>query len=174
MHRAFKALFDVADGLKGFMGLEYLGASTGAHALMSAASNSRYDFIRNECKHVSGAILQFAEMLAERVLVVHGASVHKLEVGSAFYFFARSERWQEFAEACVVHALPNSALLRLQSVTKEPRVESGGLFLLASSFLERENRNLSRPALISKHPRSSISKRSAPFIKLVKRLLSEA
>ena len=96
MHRAFAALFDVAEGLRPFLGLRGLADSTAAHALMCAAAHSRFDFLAQAVRHSSASSLCLAEMLAERILVGDAP-----EREPAFAFFARSERWQAFAKGRV-------------------------------------------------------------------------
>ena len=98
MQSAFGVLLDIAQGLRKFVGLHYLAESTGEHVLMSAVANSRYDFLAKEGVVVRHAERVFADVLAERILA---DSNRALDARSAFCFFARSERWQEFAEACL-------------------------------------------------------------------------
>jgi len=98
MQSAFSALLDIAEGLRGFVGLHYLAESTGVHVLMSAVANSRYDFLAKEGVVVRHAERVFADVLAERILAEPNRA---LNVRSAFCFFARSERWQEFTNACL-------------------------------------------------------------------------
>ena len=189
MRRAFEALFDVAEGLKSFLGLEYLARSTGAHALMSATAHARCDFLKSaECSS-SAPTLCFAEMLADRILQQPG---RELALESSLCYFARSERWQQFAERCGHCFSSDEAFARLQrQVVGQQHKELGspGLFLLASTFLEaeaeaKENVPASPaspapprvvPTKASKAPllcRSAIRKRSQPFVKLVQRLLA--
>ncbi|MBD40231.1 MAG: hypothetical protein CMB11_07650 [Euryarchaeota archaeon] len=98
MQSAFGALLEIAEGLRGFVGLHYLAESTGVHVLMSAVANSRYDFLAKEGVVVRDAERVFADVLAERILADPNRA---LNVRSAFCFFARSERWQEFTNACL-------------------------------------------------------------------------
>jgi hypothetical protein len=110
MRRAFGALLDVAEGVRSYVGLRYLAASTGAHVLMSAVVNAKYDFLvkHAECVHDSEMVL--AHVLATRLLA---DSNRAMEAQSAFCFFARSERWCSFAEACLHGSLPDGRLARL-------------------------------------------------------------
>ena len=186
MRRAFGALFDVAEGLKSFLGLEYLARSTGAHALMSATANARCDFLKSAECGLSAPALCFAEMLADRILQQPG---RELSPESSLCYFARSERWQQFAERCGHCFSSDEAFTRLQRQVvgqQHKELQSPGLFLLASTFLEadaeaKENVPVSpapprvAPTKVSKAPlvcRSAIRKRSQPFVKLVQRLLA--
>ena len=177
MHRSFKALFDVAEGLRRFLGLRYLAESTGAHALMSAVANAQCDMLKWAADPVRCPELHFVNMLAGRILTDPN---HTLEVQSAFCFFARSERWRAFAKACAEDEAhdSNGPLARLleevAAATARP-----GLFFLASTFLEADAspprpKPVARPmATPAKRPLCTITKRSAPFLRLVKRLLSD-
>jgi len=181
MHRAFAALLDVADGLKAFLGLHCIARSTGAHALMCSAAHSRYDFLSLPARVSSASSLCFAEMLAERILE-DGATGAE----SAFAFFAGSERWQTFARARVDCFSEEEAFARLQRKVEArvvPKKQEPGLFFLASAFLDADATAASsdsspeRPSSPSHKPpplRSPIRKRSAPFVRLVRRLVSEA
>ena len=188
MRQAFDALFDVAKGLKPYLGLGYLATSTSAHALMSVTAHARYDFLNEPAGAASTAALCFAEMLAERILK---EPRRKLELESPFYFFARSERWQKFAEGCVGCFSPDEAFARLQAqvlAQQEPKNAPPPLFFLASTFLDADADAMTSPesrrrrvktcmgahAKQNRQFRAAISKRSAPFVRLVRRLLSEA
>lgn len=174
MHRAFAALFDVADGLKPFLGLDFLARSTGAHALMCAAAHSRYDFLTRQEADASAASLCFAEMLAERIL--EGEAFGGDE--SALAFFARSARWQAFAKARTGCFSDGASFARLEQRVQArlaPKARESGLFFLASTFLETDVADSDAlPSAPGKPRRSPIRKRSAPFVRLVRRLLSEA
>jgi hypothetical protein len=184
MHRSFKALFDVAEGLRRFLGLRYLAESTGAHALMSAVANAQCDMLKWAAEPVRSPELHFAHLLAERILADPNRA---LEVQSAFCFFARSERWRAFAKACAEDEEhdPEGPLARLleevASATARPEAASAssGLFFLASTFLEADAspprpKPVARPpATPAKRSLCTITKRSAPFLRLVKRLLSD-
>lgn len=192
MHRAFAALIDVANGLKSFLGLSHLALSTGAHALMSTAAHARYDFLTIMHANASVATLCFAELLAERILEESKDDDHEAE--SPLLYFARSERWQVFAASCVDFFSPNESFARLHRLAKAalegPKKEASGLFFLASAFLDADSRETAK-APSSPEPlkramqavvdarktpikvcRSAIRKRSAPFVKLVQRLLA--
>jgi len=186
MRQAFEALFDAAEGLKPFLGLNYLARSTSAHALMSATANARYDFLKSAECVASAPALCFAEMLAERILHQPGSA---LELESPLCFFARSERWQQFAERCIDCFSFDEAFARLyRRVVQQQHggKKQPGLFLLASAFLDTEakenvpasperasRRGTTRPSVTpTKTCRSAIHKRSQPFVKLVQRLLS--
>lgn len=188
MRQAFDALFDVCNGFKPFLGLGYLATSTSAHALMSVTAHARYDFLNEEASAASAPALCFAEMLAERILQEPG---RKLELESPFYFFARSERWQQFAEGCVDCFSADEAFARLQGqvvLQQEPKNASPRLFFLASAFLDADADTATSPESHGRRVRTSIgahtkqngqlraaiSKRSAPFVSLVRRLISEA
>ena len=97
-HKAFHVLLDIAEGLRGFMGLPYVAESTGAHALMSAVANSRYDFLSKEAMIVHPAERTFINALSEKILDDPNREMNER---SAFCFFARSERWRSFAAACL-------------------------------------------------------------------------
>ena len=192
MHRAFAALIDVADGLKPFLGLSHLALSTGPHALMSTAAHARYDFLTTMHANASAATLCFAELLAERIL--EESKDDEREAESPLLYFARSERWQVFAAACIDFFSPNESFARLHRLAKEaleaPKKEAPRLFFLASAFLDADARKTAE-APSSPEPlkrainavsearktpikvcRSAIRKRSAPFVKLVQRLLA--
>lgn len=96
--RAFGVLLDLAEGLRGFVGLDYIAESTGAHALMSAVANSRYDFLSKEAMVVHPSERTFVNVLAEKILDDPNRAMNER---SAFCFFARSERWRAFAAACL-------------------------------------------------------------------------
>ena len=110
MRRAFDALFGLAEGMRPYVGLRYMAASTGAHALMSAVANAKYDFLakHTQCVHRSEVVL--ANVLAAKLLADPNRA---MEAQSAFCFFARSERWCSFAEACLRNAHPAGPLARL-------------------------------------------------------------
>ena len=189
MHRAFAALIDVAGGLKAFLGLSHLSLSTGAHALMTATAHSRFDFLTKAHCNASAAALCFAELLAERILE---EPVGTQEADSPLHFFARSTRWQAFAKACIDCFSPNESFAQLQRQVKAldgPKKQAPGLFFLASAFLDADAnegaeasaqrpKSPTRAAAASVHTtpikvcRSAIRKRSAPFVKLVRRLLA--
>ena len=192
MHRAFAALIDVAEGLKAFLGLRHLASSTGAHALMSATANSRYDFLREKHCTASAAALCFAELLAERVL--EESRDDEGEADSPLLYFARSKRWQAFAASCIDCFSSDEAFARLcrlaKAAVEAPKKEAPGLFFLASAFLDADARERvvepaspeplrkAAKAVVAarttpvKACRSAIRKRSAPFVKLVQRLLA--
>jgi len=188
MRQAFEALFDVAKGFNPYLGLVYLAASTSAHALMSVTAHARYDFLNEHTGAASAPALCFAEILAERILQEPG---RKLELESPYYFFARSERWQQFAEGCVGHFSPEEAFARLQGqviAQQEAKNSPPPLFFLASTFLDADadtttspesSRRLVRTSTVARTKknrqfRAAISKGSAPFVNLVRRLISEA
>lgn len=177
------ALFDVAKGLRSYVGLPYLSQSTGAHVLMSAVANAKYDFLNVEINQFSYGHQALADVLAQELL---NDPNHTLEAQSAFCFFARSERWRAFADRCVkagplLRDRPLARLLnRVDEVTARKDDAAPGLFFLASAFLEadasperptRIARTASTPA--KKTSRAAIAKRSVPFVRLVRRLLSE-
>ncbi len=192
MQIAFTALIDIADGLKPFLGLPHLALSTGAHALMTAAANSRYDFLNIMHTNASAATLCFAELLAEHIL--EESKGDEREADSPLLYFARSKRWQVFAAACVDCFSPNESfarLYRLAKATQEaPKKDASRLFCLASAFLDADAREIAEVPTSPEPPkraigtvvkayktpskvcRSAIRKRSAPFVKLVQRLLA--
>lgn len=192
MQRAFTALIDMADGLKPFLGLPHLALSTGAHALMSTAANARYDFLTTMHANASAATHCFAELLAEHIL--EESKDDEREADSPLLYFAQSKRWQMFAAACIDHFSPNESFARLYRLAKAtleaPKKDAPGLFCLASAFLDADTRDTSEvPAspeplkraittVVKAHKtpikvcRSAIRKRSAPFVKLVQRLLA--
>ena len=192
MQIAFAALIDIADGLKPFLGLPHLALSTGAHALMSVAANSRYDFLTTMHANKSAATLCFAELLAEHILEESKGDEHKAD--SPLLYFAQSKRWQIFAAACIDCFTPNESfarLCRLAKVTLEaPKKDAPRLFCLASAFLDAGAQEIAEvPAspeplkrttetVVKTHKtpikvcRSAIRKRSVPFVKLVQRLLA--
>ena len=189
MRQSFEALFDAAEGLKPFLGLDYLARSTSAHALMSATAHARYDFLKSAECVASAPALCFAEMLAERILQQPGRA---LELESPLCFFARSERWQQFAARCVDCFSPDESFARLQRqaieyhTVNKPKDERTGLFFLASAFLEAEvGASASPPASPKRAKRRDVAietpikkrrlaarKQSGPFVTLVQRLLA--
>lgn len=183
MESAFNALLEVAEGIRSYVGLHYLSGCTGAHVLMSAVANAKYDFLNVEINQFSYGHQALADVLAQELL---NDPNHALEAESAFCFFARSERWRAFADRCVkagpfLRDRPLARLLnRVAEVTARKDDAAPGLFFLASAFLDadasperptRVARTASTPA--KKRSRATIGKRSAPFVRLVRRLLSE-
>ena len=180
MHRAFAALFDVAEGLRPFLGLRCLASSTGAHALMCAAAHARYNFLARQ-QPTAAAPLCFAEMLAERILQTDAQGT-----GLAFAFYARSERWQTFALERVDCFAEEEAFAQLQRKVREhatrkaDKKQEHGLFFLASAFLNADDAATAsdtspeRSSAPAAPLRSAIRKRSTPFVRLVRRLVSEA
>lgn len=173
---AFGILFGMADGLKSFLGLGYLASSTGAHALMSAVANARYDFLESECVTVSYTALLVSNMLAERILNDPNRS---LEVQSAFYFFARSQRWRSFTAACIVSPGETLATTRLVHEVNDAMrriAPDVGLLDLAQEFLDAgtaPERTIRFAKATAPHKllRSVIAKRSSPFTRLLERLV---
>jgi hypothetical protein len=173
---AFNVLFDVADGLKSFLGLGYLASSTGAHALMSAVANARYDFLESECISISHTALLVAKMLSERIL---NDTNRSLDVKSAFYFFARSQRWRSFTEACIGssgESLTTTRLVREVNDAIRRIAPDAGLLGLAQEFLDagttpERTIRISKAATPRKPLRSAIAKRSSPFVRLLERLV---
>ncbi len=96
--KAFNVLLDIAEGLRGFVGLRCVAESTGAHAMMSAVANSRYDFLSKEAVIVHPTERIFVNVLAEKILADPNRA---MDERSAFCFFARSDRWRAFAAACL-------------------------------------------------------------------------
>jgi len=181
---AFNALIGVAEGLRSYVGLDYLRESTGVHVLMSAVQNAKCDFLKEVVHPVPRcASLIFAEVVAQHVLAEPN---RELVVQSGFCFFARSQRWRAFASACMTLApacMPGAPLARLLREVDEAKrsvvAAPPGLFFLASEFLEADAsperaHNVSRSANLRAGPdlRSPIAKRSKPFLRLVKRLVS--
>lgn len=182
---ALLALVDVAEGLRSYVGLSYLSQSTGAHVLMCAVANAKYDFIAEEIKHNDYGHQTLADVLAQELLVDPN---HALEAQSAFCFFARSERWRAFANRCVhTYPSPKARPLRrlLEEVSKATKAgerkdeATPGLFFLASAFLDADSSpeapsRVAKPtSTLSRSPQSIISKRSLPFVRLVRRLVSD-
>ena len=188
MQRAYRALIDVAEGLRSFVGLSYLEQSTGAHVLMSALANAKSDILKAfydpAATHPARV---FANVLAECILV---DSNREQVVESAFWFFARSERLRAFAAACTDtwSTLPPRIKSNIEVLVNEvceatdPEEEPGLLFL-ASEFLaadaspaERDRcaRVAKKALTLTKETRSSIHKKSRPFLRLVRRLVSDA
>ena len=176
----FGALIDIAKGLRSYVGLSYLAESSGVHVLMSAVHNAKCDFLKEVVK--AGApcsALILANVLARHVLADPN---RELAARSSFCFFARSDRWRAFAAAChdkVASDSPLAELLRAVGEAKQ-RVAATppGLFFLASEFLEadaspeRALKVATRTSRMRCTLRSPIAKRSKPFLRLVKRLLS--
>ena len=98
MDKAFCALLDIAEGMRNYVGLAYIAESTGAHALMSAVTNSKYDFLSKDAQFLHRSERIFASVMAERIMADPNRA---MELRSGFCFFARSGRWREFASACV-------------------------------------------------------------------------
>lgn len=179
MRRAFVALFEVAEALRPYMGLRELAGSTGAHALMCAVAHARYDFLGQSVRCCASPFLCLAELLAERIL-----SGDAPESAPAFDFFAHSERWQAFANAIADCFAADASFARLQHMTVKAlalppeREREPGLFFLASTFLKTgagaSDASPERASVPTKPLRSPIRKRSAPFVRLIKRLVSEA
>jgi len=181
---AFNALIDVAKGLRAYVGLDYLSESTGVHVLMSAVQNAKCDFlseVASPSPRCSALVL--ADVLAQHILADPN---RELVMQSGFCFFARSSRWCAFAKACHSASVsactdPNAPLERLLREVHEarhPRLTGvPGLFFLASEFLEADASperapEVARSASLRAAQRSPIAKRSKPFLRLVKRLVS--
>jgi hypothetical protein len=150
---------------------------------MSAVANAKCDMLKWAAEPVRCPELHFANMLAGRILADPNRT---LEVQSAFCFFARSERWRAFAKACAEDHDndPKGPLARLleeveAATARQQAAASPGLFFLASTFLQADGspprpKRVSRATTPTKRPHCTIAKRSAPFLRLVKRLLSDA
>ncbi len=177
---AFEALIDVAKGLRSYVGLSYLAESTGVHVLMSAVHNAKCDFLKEVVRAgppCSALIL--ANVLARHILADPN---RELAVQSGFCFFARSDRWRAFATACHDNALLHNPLTELLRAVDEAKQRATatppGLLFLASEFLEadaspeRALKVATRATRMRCTLRSPIAKRSKPFLRLVKRLLS--
>lgn len=170
MQSAFSVLLDIAEGLRGFVGLHYLAESTGVHVLMSAVANSRYDFLAKEGVVVRHAERVFADVLAERILAEPN---RVLDARSAFCFFARSERWQEFTEACLDydwltgregdHLAQLSVVVGIatRNASAHPNNPRGPVHLCSAlnTSPERPVRTLSLPRTPTKSTRARIAKR---------------
>ncbi len=98
MKRAFCLLLEIAEGMRSYLGLPYLSESTGAHALMSAVTNSKYDFLSKDAMILHPSERIFADVLAEQILADPNRA---MEPSSAFCFFARSKRMREFTSVCL-------------------------------------------------------------------------
>ena len=181
--RTFHALMGVAEGLRSYVGLDYLSKSRGVHVLMSAVHNAKCDLL-NEVVVPSPrcSVLVFANVLAAHVLLDPN---RELVVESSFCFFARSDRWRAFGNAChcacIAADVTNAPLARLLREVDEARHRTvstpPGLFFLASEFLEADASperalKVARASKLNRESRSPIAKRSQPFLRLVKRLLS--
>lgn len=161
------------------MGLRELAGSTGAHALMCAVAHARYDFLGQSVRCCASPFLCLAELLAERIL-----SGDAPESAPAFDFFAHSERWQAFANAIADCFAAEASFARLQHMTAKAlalppeREREPGLFFLASTFLKTDagasDASPERASVPTKPLWSPIRKRSVPFVRLIKRLVSEA
>ena len=150
--RAFRVLLDVAEGLRGFVGLRCVGESTGAHALMSAVSNSRYDFLAKEAAIIHPTERIFVNVLAEKILDDPNRA---MEARSAFCFFARSERWRTFASAC----LDREGLLGpLAQLLAEVVLATERVSVVASASPKRVARVHLKAQTPTKPPRSRIAK----------------
>ena len=188
MASAFDALLDVAEGIRSYVGLHYLAGSTGAHVLMSAVANAKHDILKRINRHWPNYGRQlFVDLLARKLL---DDPNHALEAESAFCFFARSERWRAFAKACDEigdarwgpgnEERDLAQLLKKvsEATARKPDAEPG-LFFLASEFLDADASperatKVARATTTSKASRASIAKRSVPFLRLVRRLVSDA
>jgi len=183
---AFNALIDVAKGLRAYVGLDYLSRSTGVHVLMSAVHNAKCDFLKEVTNpSPSRSAMIFADVLAQHILADPN---RELAVQSGFCFFARSSRWHAFARAChsacaSAYADSNAPLPRLlreaNDAVKCKADTTPGLFFLASEFLEADASperapEVARSSNLRAERRSPIAKRSQPFLRLVKRLVSGA
>ena len=98
---SFVQYASIAEGMRNYMGLPYLAESTGAHALMSAVTNSKYDFLSKDSRFLHRSERIFASVMAERIMADPNRA---MELRSGFCFFARSGRWREFASAEVAAA----------------------------------------------------------------------
>ena len=159
--KAFHVLFDIAEGLRGFMGLHYVAESTGAHALMSAVANSRYDFLSKAAVIVHPTERIFVNVLAEKIL---DDPNRVMDERSAFCFFARSERWRAFAAACLDQEglVGPLAQLLAEVVLITERVS----VVATASSPKRPVRTALKARTPTKQPRSRIAK---PTNHLVKR-----
>jgi hypothetical protein len=178
---AFEALIDVAKGLRSFVGLGYLAESTGVHVLMSAVHNAKCDLLKEVVKAGPRcAALILADSLARHVLA---DPKRELVVQSSFCFFARSDRWRTFAAACHNQGLLHNPLTELLREVGEARQRAAtappGILFLASEFLEADASPERALKVAARSTRrrcaqraSPIVKRSKPFLRLVKRLLS--
>lgn len=160
--RAFSVLLDIAEGLRGFVGLHYVAESTGAHALMSAVANSRYDFLAKEAMIVHPTERTFVNVLAEKILDDPNRA---MDARSAFCFFARSERWRGFAAACLDREglVGSLAQLLAEVVLATERVS-----VVATASPKRQVRSNLKAQTPTKPPRGRIAK---PTDHLVKRRL---
>ena len=82
VRNAFGVLLDIAEGMRNCLGLSYLADSTGAHALMSAVTNSKYDFLSKDTQILHRSERIFASVLAERVVADPNRAM-ELRSGSA-------------------------------------------------------------------------------------------
>ena len=185
MHKAFCALLDIAEGMRNYVGLAYIAESTGAHALMSAVTNSKYDFLSKDSRFLHRSERIFASVMAERIMADPNRA---MELRSGFCFFARSSRWHAFARAChsacasayADSIAPLTRLLREANDAVKCKADTTpGLFFLASEFLEADASperapEVARSSNLRAERRSPIAKRSQPFLRLVKRLVSGA
>ncbi len=188
MASAFDALLDVAEGIRSYVGLHYLSGCTGAHVLMSAVANAKHDILKKVPRMWPNYGRQlFVDMLARRIL---DDPNHALEAESAFCFFARSERWRAFAKTC--HEIGEARwgpgneerdlsklLTKVSEATARKPSAEPGLFFLASEFLDADASpervtKVTRATAIGKAARTPIAKRSVPFLRLVRRLISDA
>lgn len=176
---ALEALMDVAKGLRSYVGLGYLSQSTGVHVLMSAVHNAKCDLLKEVVKTGPRcAALILADLLSRHVLA---DPKRELVVESSFCFFARSDRWRTFAAACHNQGLLHNPLSELLREVGEARqratATAPGILFLASEFLEADA-SPERALTVARSTRrrctlrSPITKRSKPFLRLVKRLLS--
>lgn len=181
----FNALIDAAEGLRSYVGLRYLAESTGVHVLMSAVHNAKCDFLKEAVgPSPRCSTLILADVLARHILADPN---RQLVVQSGFCFFARSDRWRAFADACYAAqeaavAVEDSPLPRLlcavdEAMRRTVAVPSSGLFFLASEFLETDASperalKVTKSTKLHTSRRSPIAKRSQPFLRLVKRLLA--
>ena len=177
MHRAFVALFQVADGMKRFLGLKQV--DTGAHALMTACHHSRMDMLTLVSSDVCASHLAFMEQLAASIYQSPTSCMRDRH--NALSFFAKSMRWQQFAKACAPWLRHDSNLAMVNALieratTEQAKDRAADVVSMASAFLfgspptrPRRVHNFVTPPKFTE--RRVIYKRSRPFLDLVRKLV---
>ncbi len=177
MRAAYSAIFQVAEGMKNFIGLKRV--SSGTHALMAACHHSRTNFLGLESENICHAHLAFVEQLAAAILKEPDQDMHDRH--NALSFFAKSARWQQVSKACSSWLPEDSNLAKMHVAIKasaEKPPKEAEIVSLASAFLstsspERPRRQTQFCTPKKKHAHhKAIAKQSTdPFVELVRKLV---
>ena len=177
MRAAYGALFQVAEGMKNFIGLKQV--SSGTHALMAACHHSRTNFLGLESENICHAHLAFVEQLADEILKEPDQDMHDRH--NSLSYFAKSARWQQVSKACSPWLSEDSNLAKMHAAIKasaEKPPKEAEIVVLASAFLSTASPARSRRPTQFCTPKKkraqhqAISKHSAdPFMELVRKLV---